>query len=293
MRRRWLSTLALALASACACARRPAEPPESKPKAFGSALVLVSGEKQAAGVGARLDQPVVVQVNNAQGAAVAGALVRFAGAGGVTFDPDRGLTGSDGQFTTNVSVGSVSGRYQIVAATADSSGKLVEIRLDEVALGYQEMLGQKLNETHCARCHDSESTPERVSNHDNLNAKPHSFTDGAVLNAMSDANLVGIITHGGAALGKSPEMPPYGNTLTKPEIDALAAFLRAADAGSGALSRGDPRSADARIAATAFQRAQGGRARRLGGKFPVPFLFQPGAGSQRERTAAERSALDP
>ena len=228
MRRTWLVlTLALALALTSACARRQAGPAEAKPKAFGATVVLVSGEKQAAGVGAQLDQPVIVQVNDAQGAAVAGALVRFTGVGGVTFSPDRGLTGSDGQFTTNVSLGSLGGRYQIVAATPDSSGKPIEIRIDEVALGYQETLGQKLNETHCARCHDSESTPERVSNHDNLNAKPHSFTEGTVLNAMSDANLVAIISHGGTALGKSAEMPPYGNTLTKSEIDALVAFLRA------------------------------------------------------------------
>jgi len=29
------------------------------------------------------------------------------------------------------------------------------------------------------------------------------------------------------ALSKSPQMPPYGNTLTKAEIDALVAYLRA------------------------------------------------------------------
>jgi mono/diheme cytochrome c family protein len=143
------------------------------------------------------------------------------------FHPDHGLTGTDGQFTTSVSLGGVHGRYQLVATTRDASGKSVEIRVDEVALGYQEMLGAKVSELHCVRCHESESTAERVSNHDNLNAKPHSLADGAVTNALTDANLLAIIRHGGAALGKSAEMPPYANTLTKPEIDALAAFIRA------------------------------------------------------------------
>jgi len=64
-----------------------------------------------------------------------------------------------------------------------------------------------VSDIHCVRCHDSESTPERVSNHDNLIAQAHSFTDGAILNAMSDADLAAIIGHGGAALGKSAEMP--------------------------------------------------------------------------------------
>jgi mono/diheme cytochrome c family protein len=219
--------IALALAMTPACTRRATGPVEAQPKAFGAALVSVSGEKQAAGVGSQLEQPLVVQVNDAQGIAVAGAPVRFSGAGGVVFNPDHGLTASDGQFATNVSLGGVHGWYQIVAATKDPSGKPVEIRINEIALGYRETLGAKLSEMHCVRCHETESTPERVSNHDNLNAKPHSLTDGAVTNAMSDANLSAIISHGGAAQGKSAEMPPFANTLTKPEIDALAAFIRA------------------------------------------------------------------
>jgi mono/diheme cytochrome c family protein len=126
-----------------------------------------------------------------------------------------------------VSLGGVAGQYQIVASTTDSAGKRAEVAVAEIALGYQERLGQQINAVHCIRCHDPESTAERVSNHDNMNAKPHSFTEGAVLNAMSDANLAAIIGHGGAALNKSAEMPPYGSTLTKTEIDALIAYIRA------------------------------------------------------------------
>jgi mono/diheme cytochrome c family protein len=215
--------LALAL-SGCAKRQAAAEP---KPKAFGAALVSVSGEKQAAGVGLLLDQPVVVQVNDAQGAPVVGALVRFTGGGGMAFQPDRGLTGSDGQFTTSVTLGGMQGHYQVTATTLTSAGKPAEVRVDEIALGYQAMLGEKINETYCIRCHDSESTPERVSNHDNLDPPPHAFTDGATLNPMSDANLLALISHGGPALNKSPEMPPYGNTLTKADMDALVAYIRA------------------------------------------------------------------
>ena len=224
MSRVWIASILLTLSAACA--KRPAVP-EQKPKAFGAALVSLSGEKQAAGVGARLDQPLVVQVNDAKGAAIAGALVRFTGAGGMTIQPDHGLTGTDGQFTTNVTLGGMSGHYQIAATTMNPAGKPVEIRIDEVALGYQAMLGEQINQIHCVRCHDSESTPERVSNHDNLEAMPHAFTEGAILNQITDANLVAIITHGGAALNKSAAMPPYGDTLTKIEIDALVAYVRA------------------------------------------------------------------
>jgi mono/diheme cytochrome c family protein len=224
MSRIWIASILLALSAACA--KRTAAP-EEKPKAFGAALVTVSGEKQAAGVGAPLDQPLVVQVNDAKGAPVPGALVRFTGAGGMTLQPDHGLTGTDGQFTTNVTLGGMSGHYQVAATTLNPAGKPVEIRIDEVALGYQALLGQQINQVHCVRCHDSESTSERVSNHDNLESPPHAFTEGAILNSITDANLVAIIAHGGIALNKSPAMPPYGDTLSKADIDALVAYLRA------------------------------------------------------------------
>jgi len=222
----WI-VLVLCGAGASACQRHSITTAESQPKAFGAALVSVSGEKQAAGVGGLLEQPLVVQVNDAKGAPVAGALVRFAASGGVRFQPDHGLTGSDGQFSAGVAVGSLAGRYQIVAYTPDTAGKRAEVRIEEIALGYQERLGQQLSAIHCVRCHDPESTPERVSNHDNLNAKPHAFTDGAALNPISDVNLVAFISHGGAALNKSAEMPPYANRLSKAEIEALAAYIRA------------------------------------------------------------------
>jgi len=166
-------------------------------------------------------------VNDAQGAAVAGALVCFAGSRGVIVTPDHGITGSDGQFSVNVTLGVVAGRYQVVATTRDKTGKALELRSEEIALGYQQNLGRQLNDRYCSRCHDSESTAERVSNHDNLKAPPHAFTDGAFLNNMSDADLANIITHGGPAYNKSAEMPPYGGTLQKSEIEALIAFIRA------------------------------------------------------------------
>ena len=66
-----------------------------------------------------------------------------------------------------------------------------------------------------------------MSNYDNLTVKPHAFTDGAFLNPVGDTVLAAIITYGGAARSKSAEMPPYGGTLTKTDIEALLAYVRA------------------------------------------------------------------
>ena len=197
-----------------------------KPAAYGAAIVESSGGKQTAEVGTPLAQPIVVQVNDEQGNAVTGALVVIRGPNGTYLDPAAGLTDSSGQFTSSVSLGTVAGRYQLVASTTTKAGKNVELKMEEIGLGYQEMLGSALNDQYCARCHNQESTPQRVSNYDNLEVKPHSFTEGDTLNKMSDADLTAIIGHGGPALNKSALMPPYGYTLSKSEIEALISYIR-------------------------------------------------------------------
>jgi mono/diheme cytochrome c family protein len=193
---------------------------------FGTALVESSGGKQIGATGMVLGQPVVVQVNDDQGTAVVGASVSFTGPVSVSFDPAIGATDSSGQFTTNVRLGGMSGRYRLTARTFTKGHKPVELKIDEIALGYQQEVGFRLDDKYCARCHNPESSAERVSNYDNLEVKPHPFTEGETLNKMSDADLTAIISHGGPALNKSPLMPPYGYTLSKTDIEAVIAYIR-------------------------------------------------------------------
>jgi len=210
-----------------ACSRKSKQPAPLQATATGATIVESSGGKQIGYIGMPLDQPVVVQVNDASGGAVTGAAVYFRGSSGVMFAPASALTDSSGQVTTTVSLGQQAGRYRVVASARDASGKRIEVTLDEIALGYQQTLGAQLNAQYCIRCHDSESSSLRVSNMDNLSVKPHAFTEGDILNKMSDADLVAIISHGGPALNKSAEMPPWGYTLSKSDIAALVAYIRA------------------------------------------------------------------
>src|SRR5215469_7825417 len=71
---------------------------------YGSALVEVSGSKQAASVGSALDQPLVVQVNDDKSAAVANVSVHFTGPAEVHFNPGMALSDSSGQASTTVSM---------------------------------------------------------------------------------------------------------------------------------------------------------------------------------------------
>jgi mono/diheme cytochrome c family protein len=218
------SSVALLLLAGCS---KPASTDRSlTPQHYAAQIVEVSGGKQVAGVGSQLPDPVVVQVNGADGNAVAGAGVSFRGEG-LNFNPAQALSDSSGQVTSTVRLGSAPRDYQIIVETPKSGvgGTLLNIR--ETALGYEQKLGKEMNDKYCVRCHDPESTPERVSNLDNLSPKPHPFAEGAVLNLLHDSDLTNIISRGGTAAGKSAQMPAWGATLKAAEIKALISYIRA------------------------------------------------------------------
>lgn len=220
----WVALLALTTVTGC---QRSAPPVSGlKATAAGTAIVESSGGHQIGVTGTALNDPLVVQVNDDQGTAITGALVEFHGPAGVNFDPAVALTDSSGQATTSVALGAFAGRYQLSAVTPGKS-RPVTLEVVETALGYQQRLGSILADRYCNRCHDPESSPERVSNYDNLAVKPHRFTEGDTLNKMSDADLTSIIVHGGPALNRSALMPPYGNTLSAADVRALIAYARA------------------------------------------------------------------
>ena len=196
-----------------------------KAAAYGTQIVEVSGGKQLTQVGSPLPQPLVLQVNGADGNPVTGALVTLHGEG-VQFTPAQALTDSSGQVTVAAQLGYNPGDYQVTADTPKSSGGAASLSLREIALGYEQTVGKMVNDKYCIRCHDPESTPERVSNLDNLSPAPHQFTDGATLNRIADADLTNMIAHGGPALGKSPQMPAYGATLKPAEIKAMLSYIR-------------------------------------------------------------------
>lgn len=221
-----LLPIAVLAAAALLAGCRHSGPQSLQPKGYGTQITEASGSKQIAQVGSALPQPVVVQVNGADGNPVTGALVTFHGEG-MQFAPAQALTDSSGQVSTTAQLGFAAGDYQVTAETPKSGGGSATLSLREIALGYEQTLGQAVNEKYCIRCHDSESTPERVSNLDNLSPAPHQFTDGAALNRMADADLSNMIAHGGLALGKSPQMPAYGATLKPGEIKAMIAYIRA------------------------------------------------------------------
>jgi cytochrome c oxidase cbb3-type subunit 3 len=95
-----------------------------------------------------------------------------------------------------------------------------------IPLNYEQAQGKRIFYQQCVWCH-ADATPAGPSNRSNLTPVPPVLNDGATLDAESDEYIQNIITLGGAAMGKSAMMPPYGRMLSAEEIRSLIAFTRA------------------------------------------------------------------
>jgi mono/diheme cytochrome c family protein len=77
----------------------------------------------------------------------------------------------------------------------------------------------------CASCHGPAGKgdgPAAAA----LNPKPRNFSDAAWQASVDDQYLRDIITKGGAAMGKSPLMAPFGASVKDAQLDDVVAYLR-------------------------------------------------------------------
>jgi mono/diheme cytochrome c family protein len=85
--------------------------------------------------------------------------------------------------------------------------------------------GRALYEYYCALCHGKRGDADGF-NATNLRTPPARHTDPILMGTLSDAQIQRIIKEGGGALGRSPQMPPWGGVLKSQEIADLAVFIR-------------------------------------------------------------------
>ena len=77
----------------------------------------------------------------------------------------------------------------------------------------------------CATCHGEDGcTPGPGAA--GLPVQPAHHCDGNYMNALSDEHLFKVIKEGGAAVGKSPLMAPWGGPLSDDQIHDVVAFVR-------------------------------------------------------------------
>jgi cytochrome c oxidase cbb3-type subunit III len=105
-----------------------------------------------------------------------------------------------------------------VAKATEEAGKKVEVKSDPEA-------GKKTYALLCASCHGNTGKgdgPAAAA----LPTKPQSHADGKYMNALTDQHLFKSIKEGGASVGRSPLMPPWGGQLTDQDIWNLVSYIR-------------------------------------------------------------------
>jgi mono/diheme cytochrome c family protein len=85
--------------------------------------------------------------------------------------------------------------------------------------------GKKLYTTYCSSCHGETGKGDGTAAV-SLPVKPADHTSGAAMNQLNDKFLLDIISKGGAAVGKSSFMPPWGGALNEKQIRDVVAYIR-------------------------------------------------------------------
>jgi mono/diheme cytochrome c family protein len=102
------------------------------------------------------------------------------------------------------------------------------IRAEERAgdLSYTESQGKHLFVHYCATCHGEEGKGDG-QNASNLNPPPPDMSVSK--NTRDPALLRTVIAEGSAAIGRSPQSPPWGRSLSRQQIDYLVTYCQSLD----------------------------------------------------------------
>ncbi len=86
--------------------------------------------------------------------------------------------------------------------------------------------GKAVYGKYCATCHGATGKGDGPAGKA-LNPKPpRDLTEKAYMATRSDDDLLTIVQKGGAAVGKSPMMPPWSPALKDDDIQDVVAFVR-------------------------------------------------------------------
>lgn len=77
----------------------------------------------------------------------------------------------------------------------------------------------------CASCHGPSGKGDGPLSA-GLNPQPAKHADGGYMNALSNDHIFKVVKEGGASVGKSPMMAPWGSSFSDEEIKGLVGFIR-------------------------------------------------------------------
>jgi mono/diheme cytochrome c family protein len=99
-------------------------------------------------------------------------------------------------------------------AVAPSRGSLYELQI-----------GKQVYQTYCVGCHGDAGQGDGFNSF-NLDPHPRDLSNPAFQKSKSNADLADAIRRGGAGVGLSSLMPPWGRTLDARHVDAVVLYVR-------------------------------------------------------------------
>ena len=92
-------------------------------------------------------------------------------------------------------------------------------------MSYELRLGKATFQHYCQTCHGETGAGDGF-NAFNLDPRPRDLSDPAFQKKKTDAELADAIQRGGAGVGLSAIMPPWGRTLSKEQVEQVVLYLR-------------------------------------------------------------------
>ena len=93
------------------------------------------------------------------------------------------------------------------------------------AASYSLRRGEATYRHYCQTCHGETGAGDGF-NAFNLDPHPRDLSDSAFQKSKKDTDFADAIRRGGAGVGLSPLMPPWGHTLSQRQIAEVVAYLR-------------------------------------------------------------------
>jgi mono/diheme cytochrome c family protein len=90
---------------------------------------------------------------------------------------------------------------------------------------YELQIGKQVFQIYCVGCHGDAGQGDGFNSF-NLDPHPRDLGDPAFQKSKSNADLADAIRRGGAGVGLSSLMPPWGRTLDARHVDAVVLYVR-------------------------------------------------------------------
>lgn len=90
---------------------------------------------------------------------------------------------------------------------------------------YELQIGRQVYQRYCAGCHGDTGQGDGFNSF-NLDPRPRDLGDSKFQKSKSNAELADAVRRGGAGVGLSSLMPPWGRTLDARHVDAVVLYVR-------------------------------------------------------------------